>query len=260
MNRICVIGDSHIAPLLFVFRQKEFPRQLYELTTFTCHINLISALRLEGSKLLPGTDELRKKLQQFSRGRDHIDLDAYDRFIIIGHGFSIMVLLYLYRHFVSDSMPGPDAGKYLLSDAAFLEAGKAAASRSEAFRIAGLIRSVCGKPVTVVPAPNPGLGLAEEKIPHWYPPFHAALRHGDDAALAALFRTLCTRLGEAYRLTVIPPLPEVAANGIFNLLEYSELPEDPDAQPDTDLMNAMVHANDRYGPLLARVLFDAPTP
>jgi hypothetical protein len=201
------------------------------------------------------SDELAEKLKQFSGGRDCIDIESYDDFIIIGHGFWMGDIVSLYRVYVSDSMPGPRDGKYLLSDECFLAVTEEVSCRSEALRLARSIRSVCNKPITVLTCPNPGLGIPEEKMPKWYPPCHQAVRNGDDQALAALFREVCARIAKKNNLTIIPPISKAAANGVFNLREYCCLPEIIDDELDFDFMNVMVHGNDLYGRALLPYIF-----
>jgi hypothetical protein len=89
--------------------------------------------------------------------------------------------------------------------------------------------------------------MPEEKLAKWYPPFYQAVRNGDDQALAAMFREVCARIAKKNHLTIIPPISEAAANGIFNLREYCYLPEIIDDELYGDLMNGMVHGNDLYG-------------
>jgi hypothetical protein len=55
---------------------------------------------------------------------------------------------------------------------------------------------------------------------------------------------------------IIPPLPEAAANGVFNRREYCILPEDLDAYPNKhNRLNAMLHGSDSYGAQLVRHIF-----
>jgi hypothetical protein len=251
MKKICLIGDSHLACLQTAISGSDI-REKNELTFFGCHANLVSGLVLSGRKLVSINAELAGKLKQFSAGKDQVDIDGYDRFVIIGHGFWMGTVVGRYRHYVSDSMPGTTMGKYLLSDECFVTVSEQICRRSEALRLAVAIRSVSDKPITVVPNPNPGFGLSEENMAAWYPPCHAAVHNGDDKALSTLFLEVCARLAKKNQIDVIPPIAEAALNGVFNQSQYSLLPEE--TRPGY-LMHAMVHGSASYGALLARYIF-----
>jgi hypothetical protein len=118
-----------------------------------------------------------------------------------------------------------------------------------------LIRSVSDVPITLVPGPNPGEGLTKDRMLRGLPPYHEIVLKGDDAALALLFRQVCARIGEKHRLTVLPPMSEVAANGVFNKREFSGLPATLDPNPEVIYHNEVVHAGGDYFRHLAHHLF-----
>lgn len=254
MKKTCLIGDSNIAVLQTATSSGHI-KQRHDLTFFYSHHSYISKLVLQGNKLISISDELTEALKKFSGGQDCIDIESYDDFVIIGLGFWMGEIVSLYRAYVSDSMPGPMDGKYLLSDECFLAVTEEVSCNSEALRLARAIRSVCDKPITVLTCPNPGLGMPEGRIAKWYPPCHQAVRNGDDRALAALFREVCARIARKNNLTIVPPISEAAANGVFNLREYCRLPEIINDELDDDLMNRMVHGNELYGRALLPYIF-----
>lgn len=254
MTRVCILGDSHIGPLYAAFSACGF-LGAYRPTFFAIRTGLAQGFTLSGRILAAGSAELETELGNTSGGLNQIDIDKYDEFVIIGLGFWMGSILYNYHGFASDGMPGSAGARYILSDACYMAVCKDIVSRCEALRIAGMIRSLCSKPVTVVCAPNPGLGLTEEQIVKWYPPTWGIVRNGDDMAIAALFRDVCLNIANEHAVRIVPPLPEVAANGIFNRHEYCQLHTAPDTDPGFDRMNAMVHANDLYGVHLARHIF-----
>jgi hypothetical protein len=256
MIKVCLIGDSHLGVLQTATVDTAI-RQSHELVFFACHVQFVSALVLAGRKLISTDAELTEKLQQFSGGLDHIDVDAYDEFVIIGHGFDIKQLVGRYSRFVADSMPGGANGNYLLSDACYLSMGEQACQALQAFRLTAAIRSVCDKPVTVISGPNPSQGLDEALVPEWCLPYFTAVRNGDDMVLGGLFREVCARLARKNKVKVIPPPPEAAANGVLNKFEYSQL---DGAANNGKLMNAMVHGNTKYGTLLLPYIFGQALP
>ena len=250
MSRLCVIGDSHSGPLQAAIRLKEFPAD--EVDFFVSHVDYMREIELEGSALVTGSAKLAEIFRSANSGKGQIELAAYDRVILIGLDFGMLWMANLYYHYSTDSMAPPDPGKYMVSDDVFLEVAERLYDSSEALRLARLIRSVSDVPLTLVAAPNPGEGLPAEKL-KGYPPYHQIVSNGDDAALAALFRQFCERIGKANQIEVIPPMPEVAANGVFNLREYSMLPKTLD--PEVKYFNEMVHADGDYCRHLARHLF-----
>jgi hypothetical protein len=255
MTRICAIGDSHIGPLRDATLLENFPKS-DEVVFFAAFVGLMPALTLEGRKLVAGTAELAEMFRRTSRGFDYIDIDRFDRIILIGMGFGMLPTASIYYHYVSDFMSSPPPGKYLISDACYLEIAERRHTPCEALRLVRLIRSVSDVPITLVPGPNPGEGLARERIMRGAAPYHEIVRNGDDAAMAALFRQVCARIGEKLRITVLPPIPEVAANGVLNKRAFSKLPETLDPSPAVDYNDEMFHAGGDYCRYLAYHLFD----
>ena len=98
--------------------------------------------------------------------------------------------------------------------------------------------------------------MPEEWLATRFTPLHQAVRNGDDHALATLFREVCARIAKKHNLTIIPPISEAAANGVFNLREYCQLPEVIDDElDDDDVKNRMVHGNDLYARTLLPYIF-----
>lgn len=255
MKKTCIIGDSSVAVLRRATSSGHIEQQ-HDLTFFYTHSSYISKLILQGNKLVSISDELTEALKRSSSGQDCIDIEFYDDFIISGLGLWIMDIVMLYQSYASDSMPGPIDGKYLLSDECFLALAEDVVCRSEALRLVRSIRSVCNKPITVLTHPNPGLGMPEEWLATRFTLSHQAVHNGDDRALATLYREVCARIAKKDNLTMIPPISEAAANGIFNLHEYCQLPEVIDDElDDDDIKNRMVHGSDLYGRTLLPYIF-----
>jgi hypothetical protein len=108
--------------------------------------------------------------------------------------------------------------------------------------------------ITVVPAPNPSEGVPDVYISSWYPPFKEVEGNSDDRLIAELFRQVCDRLSGQFDIRVIPPLGEVAKNGVFNKREFSLLPPPGEEKPELDWTGAMSHASESYGYLLVERL------
>jgi hypothetical protein len=247
LKKTCIIGDSSVA-VLRTATSSEYIRQHHDLTFFYSHYSYISKLVLQDSKLISLSGELTEALKQCSGGLDYIDISSYDDFIISGLGLWIMEIAVLYQRYASDSMPGPGDGRYLLSDECFLALAEEAVCGSGAVGLARSIRSVCDKPITVLSHPNPGLGMPDEWLAAEFTLCHQVVSNGDDHALAAFYREACARVAKKCNVTIISPISEAAANGVFNLHEYCQLPAVIGDELDADdIKNRMVHGNDLYG-------------
>jgi hypothetical protein len=247
LRKTCIIGDSSVA-VLRTATSGEHVKQYHDLTFFYSHYSYISKLVLQDSKLISLSDELTEALKQCSGGLDYIDIESYDGFVISGLGLWIVEIAALYQSYASDSMPSPGDGRYLLSDECFLALAEDVVCSTGAVRLARSIRSVCDKPITVLSHPNPGLGMPDEWLAREFNLCHQVVRNGDDHALAAFYREACARIAKKWNVTIIPPISEAAANGVFNLHEYCQLPEIIDDELDADdIKNRMVHGNDLYG-------------
>ncbi|MBU3887382.1 hypothetical protein FM996_21770 [Methylosinus sporium] len=261
MTKFCLIGDSHLGALGAGIAAIDISAPDYETTFFSMHARNFPALQMKGRELEGATDELRREFAAFSGGRESIELDLYDAFVIVGQGLSIGHLVDLYRDYCCDSMPGPQRGRYLLSDACYISASERIIGSVNAMKIGRLIRSVTDKPITFVAAPNPGSGVPESEMPPEFPPFYTAVECGDAESIAMIFRAVCARIAKAKDVRIIPPIDEAAENGLFNRQEFSLLAErDAEGAPLSDRIGAMVHGNGRYGAMLARVVFDREAP
>lgn len=256
MKAICVLGNSHVRPL----RQLVEDRRVRlvgggSFTFFVCHVSLLQGIEVAGRQLLPRSDELAKLFDSSSRGRSFIAIDEFDEFVIMGHGFAIHRLVYLAERYRSDGLLGPRNRRYLLSDDCYSACAMQQLARGEAMRIARLIRTVSDKPVTIVAEPNLGEGLPPSDIPWWLRPHYQAVEDGEADAMNQLFRGVCRALEVAHSIRIVPPLPEIAANGLFNRREFCMLTEvAPDAGP-PDRVNAILHGNKASGASLVRLLY-----
>jgi hypothetical protein len=260
--RLCILGDSHVGALLEadVFRAL---KRTHKVTFFTAHIDNFPDLYLRDGKLCTDNEDFAELLQSHSGGKREIVLEDYDEFVLMGLGLSAgAVAIYYYDYIfdgIYDKLDAARDQKYVVSDAFFSKLCQYVLLQSEAMRIATTIRKGSSRPITVVAAPNPGLGMAESEYPEWFPPFHAIMRDGLDAIYARIFREVCALLAEKHGVMIIPSLPEAAENGVFNRFEYSLFSELAEGAPDDEKLNAIVHGNGRYGKLLIkRILNGSP--
>ncbi|WP_146188393.1 hypothetical protein [Methylosinus sporium] len=252
MTNICLIGDSHSSALRFGIEANGVSTR-HALTYFGLHCRHVPALRIRERKVEAETEEARYELAMASGGQEMITIDSYDEFLIVGFGLYIGYVVSLYRNYRSDCMPGPTRGRYLLSDSCFLATSQRLVEGVEAFTVIRLIRSITDKPITLVATPNPGAGLEKNDMPADFPPFYAALEHGDAEAIAMIFREVCNRLAATHGVRIVPPITEASENGLFNRREFSLLTDQNIAT--SDPIGAMLHGSDTYGVILARSVF-----
>ena len=224
-----------------------------EPTFFAFHASMMPDLVLVDGALTASTEELKPALRQFS-GKERIDIGQYSEFIVVGHGLWIGSMLYICQGYRSDAMHSPPGDRSLISDACFFEASKGATQACEAIRVARLLRSQTSAPITLIAAPNPGLGMRKDEASPWFPPFFAVAEDGDDMLMAEVFRAACREIAAEEKITIIPPIAEVSANGVFNERRYCMLPAGDPSEPNFDKMAAVTHGSDDYGAVLAHYL------
>lgn len=128
-RRICVLGNSHAASLKEAWDQLAVQSAAFDLTFFAAYRDQLSGLNRADNLLIPANEKLAAHLTYTSGGRPHVDLDAYDGFLLYGLGLSIPQLgrdlsLAVRRRCCHDVLAG-----------------------SLCARVASLIRAHTGKPV-----------------------------------------------------------------------------------------------------------------
>jgi hypothetical protein len=82
--KICVIGNSHVGALKRAWDKMSPAHPGLELVFFAHRGNGMSALKPQGKKLVPTTDDLCAAMKFTSGGQDHIVPADYDAFLIYG--------------------------------------------------------------------------------------------------------------------------------------------------------------------------------
>jgi hypothetical protein len=82
--RVCILGNSHTASLRQGWDdiQRQWPG--VEITFFASRAHGLAGLDLRDGRLLPSNAELARDLAYTSGGRDSVDLDCYDVFLVYG--------------------------------------------------------------------------------------------------------------------------------------------------------------------------------
>ncbi|TCI00525.1 hypothetical protein EJV46_07810 [Roseococcus sp. SYP-B2431] len=114
---------------------------------------------LDGRLTARNRPALMQRLQKVGSPTE-VDLDGYDRFVVIGLELSLGVCASIfskyrcYRHYISDQDFDANVTQ-LVSDSVFQMALKGLISSTGSIRIVDRLRTATSKPIYIVPQPNP---------------------------------------------------------------------------------------------------------
>lgn len=145
MNRVCVLGDSHVAALKKGWDLIARRNGAFDLTFFAAPLHLAGHLEAADGSIVPTDDKLKSFFEMSSGGLDRMD-SGYDHYILCGFGLSLIRIQFAYR-FTHGG--GAATGQ-------FLEAARLSIGSVRAFEILAKLRTITSRPVTVIAAPIPG--------------------------------------------------------------------------------------------------------
>ncbi|WP_198036700.1 hypothetical protein [Halomonas sp. GT] len=82
--KICVIGNSHVGALKRAWKSMPDRHSSATITFFASRGKSLEGLVADGGKLIPETEALKKSLEFTSGGKQLIDPDEYDIFLVYG--------------------------------------------------------------------------------------------------------------------------------------------------------------------------------
>ncbi|MEM1298881.1 MAG: hypothetical protein AAGH68_06325 [Pseudomonadota bacterium] len=250
MERICVIGNSHLGAAKHGWESIRAQNPGQQLTFFGAPWDMLSDLALEDGDLVALTEKLQHKLRRASGGLDRICTGDYDRFILYGLQFGPRRVLMTYRNFRPQSFEWRDGLEDLnplrrergpmqaVSERLFDRIALAGLRSTLAVRIADMIAEVSNAPVQLVAAP----GFSERVLDtgDWDGP----LGSGDVDRLAMRVRRLL-RKACPEGVQLILPRRHLIRHGLFTARSYAA--EDrPGGQPD-DVHTAPAYAGEMLG-------------
>lgn len=150
---LCIIGNSHTAAIKQAWTNRA-PAVApdFSLTFFAARAPQFKALDCRQSALVPSDGEFEDRLRMTSGGKDRIEIDRYDAFVLIGLGFRInMITLCGECGVVEHLQWGPV--ERLLSHACFASVIETALMDSVAIGLLDKIRAVSNRPVLICPSP-----------------------------------------------------------------------------------------------------------
>jgi len=214
MNRVCVIGDSHVAALKKGWELIQPRYDGFELTFFAAPAHLAVDLDVADGRLVTSNEKLRQFLKLTSGGRTEIGPD-YDRIILCGFGLSLARLVAVYNREarVTEIMTVDEKLKSVSAEE-FLALGRNQIYYTLAFQIVAKLKKITQAPIFVVTNPMPGATGREE--------FWGKLeRNGDAPHIVEAFLTVCERVCRETGTTFVPQPMKTRRDGIKTRRRYT---------------------------------------
>jgi hypothetical protein len=242
-NRVCVIGNSHVAAWRVGLAQVPEWKEGGSITFFAARSDFMRHLELREGKLHPTSEVTSQWMRRISGGEAVIDIAAYTHFVIVGLGLNTVVPMEALRGFsVYEAEGAVEARRPLVSDACLAAMTRALVNRSTALHIAAMLRKATHAPVLVAPQPYPGEGILQE--PEW-------LRASQSGALryvTSVFRQVAERSAAELRCELLWQPEETVVGGGLTAARYSSgsvrLGLNPNAKHEAD---ENLHMNALYG-------------
>ena len=245
-NRICVIGNSHLAALKKGMEQPSARTLSAEFTFYGAPGKTLSSFGVKDGCLVTD-DPAALKAIRITNGKDSVlRLSDFDYFVIVGLRFSIMLITRVYAAHRTCQHVYKRGAQYLVSDSCFGEAAFGALHDSLAVQLASKIRTATDTRILICGQPMPSESFAQ-KFPWW-----RGLARSDDSSELARIMENAGKSIPLKNVTYVPQPPDTKANPVLTLASYStgsvRLTRDMAAAHDPD---DGIHMNAHYG---ARVL------
>lgn len=251
--RLCFLGNSHIACIRQAWAVEAGRWPGIAPLFVGGHRNLLLDTAEVGRRLVPTSDGAARAFSDLA-GIDHVDLDAYDAFVVTGCLVSLGCIANLYRDARWLDLPSVAAHDDLASDPAILMSDAAVQmtaedilSRRLGLRVARHLREMTDRPILVTSQARVSAVIEDAHRPGTRA-HHAALKAGDAASLSDLFDSSALRVCREVGATFLPQPRQTIARHILTARPYMDgavrlTAEGNTPQPPKDI----THANARYG-------------
>lgn len=172
MSRVCCIGSSHLGALKGGWDRISPDRPGVDITFFGAPNYKVEEslqfLTLDGRRIVPTAPDVAHFFKMTSGGLSHIELDAYDAFIVQG-GVSLTRPFDLYTLFRTDEQTHQPE-HVLVSADCLVEAFAGIFRSTLPYRLTTALAQLTGRPVFLVPEPRPSdalLAATGSESPHW---------------------------------------------------------------------------------------------
>ncbi len=162
---LCVIGNSHAGAVWRAWKSGAIAaRQDFSMTVFAAQASSVE-LEHRGRSLVPTSPTVREKFGLTSGGKDRIEIDKYDAFLLVGLGYGIDLVRLFARCSVVEHLAHGSADD-VVSHACLVETIRGHSAKSAALTFAKHIRADSTAPVLIYPTPfRPETGLSERSDP-----------------------------------------------------------------------------------------------
>ncbi|MDR7270162.1 hypothetical protein J2X20_002820 [Pelomonas saccharophila] len=222
MSRICCIGSSHLGALKGGWDSISPERPGVDIVFFGAPNYKVEEslqfLTLEGRRIVPTAADVTHFFEMTSGGLSHIELDAYDAFIVMG-GIGLTKPFDLYTLFRTDEQTHQPAHVLVGSDC-LVEAFVGIFRSTLPYRLTTALAQLTGRPVFLVPEPRPSealLAAEGTESPHWdvyikrIQQLHA---HADHLPLARHYEAAMAAVQQR-GVTLVDAPPDLVVDGIF---------------------------------------------
>jgi hypothetical protein len=162
---LCVIGNSHAGAVWQAWKSGAIAaRQDFSMTVFAAQ-GSTAELEYRDRSLIPTTPDVSQMFSFTSGGKDRIEIDEYDAFLLVSLGFGIDLARLFTRCNVFEHLAHGTADM-VVSHACLVEIIRGHNANSMALTVARQIRADSAAPILIYPTPfRPETMLSEENDP-----------------------------------------------------------------------------------------------
>ncbi len=149
---LCVIGNSHAAAVWQAWKSGAVAAKPgFSMTVFASHGNSVDLSHRDGS-LVPANQTVSEMFAFTSGGKDRVEIDKYDAFLLVGLSWGVNLARVLARCSVVEHLAHKPA-EIVVSHACLVEIIRALNRRAAALEIARQIRADSKVPILIYPTP-----------------------------------------------------------------------------------------------------------
>lgn len=155
-NRVCVIGNSHIAALRSGLDLMPELGTEFIVDFFAAQSDLMREMELQGTRLTPTSELTKNRMSVISGGKTQIETSDYTDFLIVGLGFNFLQAINTLRKYqLYGFQDGVEKNLPYLSRACLTALIEFSLRESTAMYFARLLRRVSKARIVVIPQPYP---------------------------------------------------------------------------------------------------------
>lgn len=217
-HRICIIGNSHIAPIMTGVELITIPEDV-EFDYFAGHSDVLRDMALRDNKLVPTTEVTRRRMAKLSAGRQEIEIADYSAFVLVGLRFNIVrIIEELFKYQIHGFDTAHNVTKPYLSRACLKALVMSILRYSTAGHYVSMLRKVTDRRITLIPQPYPSERIVKgEQAMLW----QEVSENGLHAHVAQLYESLAQQLAGESKYEYMPQ-PLVTRSGAFTQQRFSQ--------------------------------------